>query len=472
MKKVDFVFSYEVKARELESVCMIKQELENRGYTTAVLNTWKALNERPLDVEAEVLVLSACYRTRTLESFVCNVRNYHKVFNLQWEQIRSVESEQADPDDENSNYSVTGRAREAVHVSWGQKNYDRLTKECHVPERNVVLAGHPALDFLRPDLVSYYKSREELFREYQLPTDKKVCLFISSFAIIGRPESEVKVDQSFGEQDSDKRLDVALRSQTEIIHWFRRAMEQSDTVFIYRPHPTEVDNPELKALEAEFPNFRVIKEESVKQWILTCDVIYNWNSTALAEIFMCGKSCYMLRPVPLPDFFNSSIFAESDSIRTEEEFLATLQDPNPAFPITEDKLRYYYYIPEDQYSYEIICDALERVYHDPSYRINGAKQYYARDKVIRRFWDALAAGAIGAFADEKLPAAADRIPPVRKVRSKIRARRAQWANPEATLSDFAIERRKIYDASPQEIEEMCQRMRELTKNRRENRGGI
>ena len=460
MKKVDFVFSYEVKARELESVCMIKQEMERRGYTTAVLNTWQAIHRKPLDLMAEVLVLSACYRTSTLNSFASNIRHYHKAVNLQWEQIRSTEAEREIPEDiTKSNYYYSGKALQAVHISWGQKNADHLIQNCAIPERNVVLAGHPTLDYLRPELRSYYLTREELFSKYDLPSEKKAALFISSFSLVGIPESELALGKSFGDHTIDEKTILFSRSQAEILRWFRSALEKTDMVFIYRPHPAEANNPALKALEAEYENFRVIKDGPVKQWILACDVIYNWNSTSLAEVYMCGKSCYMLRPLPLPDSANASIFDGVEGIQTEADFLKSLEDPNPAFPISEERLRYYYYIPEEKCTYQLICDALERVYHDRSYQINGWKDYYRRDKIVRRFWDDLASSRLGA----KL-AGMKRLPSVfRKVQNKIISRRTTLENPEKGLSDYTIEMRRLNGASPEEIEAMCAKLRQLTQ---------
>ena len=37
MRKYDFLFLYEVKNRELESLCLLKYELERRGYSVAIV---------------------------------------------------------------------------------------------------------------------------------------------------------------------------------------------------------------------------------------------------------------------------------------------------------------------------------------------------------------------------------------------------------------------------------------------------
>ena len=65
MKQVDFLFIYEVKNRELENISLLAAELENRGYTTAFLNSWRAINHPYESYDANTVIISACYNTDT-----------------------------------------------------------------------------------------------------------------------------------------------------------------------------------------------------------------------------------------------------------------------------------------------------------------------------------------------------------------------------------------------------------------------
>ena len=42
---VDFLFVYEIKAREVENDALIAYELRKRGYSCAFVNTWKSLEK-------------------------------------------------------------------------------------------------------------------------------------------------------------------------------------------------------------------------------------------------------------------------------------------------------------------------------------------------------------------------------------------------------------------------------------------
>ena len=60
-----------------------------------------------------------------------------------------------------------------------------------------------------------------------------------------------------------------------------------------------MEQPALEELAKKRPNFHVIFADSVKQWIVAADSISIWMSTAIAEVYMAGKSCHILRPSPL-----------------------------------------------------------------------------------------------------------------------------------------------------------------------------
>ena len=76
MKQVDFLFIYEVKNRELENISLLAAELEMRGYTTAFLNSWRAINHPYESYDANTVIISACYNTDTYRFFTNFVHSF------------------------------------------------------------------------------------------------------------------------------------------------------------------------------------------------------------------------------------------------------------------------------------------------------------------------------------------------------------------------------------------------------------
>lgn len=353
----DFVFVCESKVRELESCCLIGQELENRGYTVGVLNWWLPniyVEYQP--VKTKVLMAHAVYKDESLNRELSFIDGETKVINLQWEQIYSIK----DLTNPNAPWKMEGDAKRVVHLSWGNENFNKLTTYDGVSADRVKIVGQVSMDFLNAKLRNYYLSKEALLEKYNIPQDKKICLFISSFSFTNLPENV---------QDPElvELSNVSYESQKKILEWIQTAVNMyEDIIFIYRPHPAEANNKSIQGLERTYSNFRCISELSVKQWIIASDIIYNWYSTSIADVYFANKNCHILRPVDIPRELECRIFEKGDFIRTKEDFLDTIVTNNSAsFPIPVDNINYAYSNNQEM-TYLRIADVCEKVLKEDS----------------------------------------------------------------------------------------------------------
>ncbi len=184
-QKVDFLFIYEVKARELENVCLLACELERRGYSTAILNSWAMLKKRSRPAySCTTLVVSACYNEEVYRFFTGFAAHYEKVFCLQWEQVPvnySYRSRQV------TSWTYQGPAKQVRNVCWGEAGQKRLVESFGVAPDCTRVTGYITLDFYRPMFRPMLVSRRRLFEREGLDAGKKTCLFISSFAYVKLP---------------------------------------------------------------------------------------------------------------------------------------------------------------------------------------------------------------------------------------------------------------------------------------------
>lgn len=89
MKQLDFLFIYEHKVRELENLCLMKYELDRRGYKTEIIyinDAENALSPKIL-YKTKVLCTMACYHNKTLRWHVKDFIEFEKIIDLQWENI-------------------------------------------------------------------------------------------------------------------------------------------------------------------------------------------------------------------------------------------------------------------------------------------------------------------------------------------------------------------------------------------------
>lgn len=378
MKKVDFLFIYEVRNRELENVALLASELKRRGYSVAFLNSWACLNLKYPSYDAEVLVLSACYNTGTYQFFTGHAANFRKVVNLQWEQV--IKNGYAFSEEVTS-WHFSGDGLVSRHVCWGENTKRRLTERFGIAEEFLKVCGYISLDFYRPEFKDFIIPKEKLFQDNGLDVNKITALFISSFGLVGMPENLTGIGNN-----SLKATDLrtAQESQKAMLEWFRVALAKHPQVqFIYRFHPIEIDKPELVQLQRDFHNFHCISCEAVKHWIVAADKVYNWLSSAAIEVYCCKKQTFILRPIPVPWEGDLPIFEDCKKIEIFDEFEKSLSLPidTVSQPLKSEVVKDYYLI-DDAPVYSKICDFFVDTYKSSSYK---SQQYNLHNTAFDRW---------------------------------------------------------------------------------------
>lgn len=363
--KVDFLIAYEHKAREIEAICLIKIELERRGYSVGLSNTYDEQRVRFVERRRAAVVLTpALYSDASLFAFVYRVAGAcTKVVNLQWEQALTNQDE-SDPE---FYQNPKGLARQAVHLCWGEEPRRRMIASGVRPDRAVVV-GPVQMDVLRQEMRGFYQSKAQIGFEFDLDPAREWALFISSFTFTNMPAEEFETELGCVGDWLLEFRSISVISQTEILAWVKAACAQfPDRIFIYRPHPSETTDPKLNGLADEFENFRVIAERPVRQWIHVSDRIFTWYSTSAAEVYFSGKTCSVLRPVEIPLAIDVSIFRNARTLRTMGEFRHALESPQPPFSLDVDLLRRYFDVDAATPTYIKICDLLEEVHKSDKY---------------------------------------------------------------------------------------------------------
>ena len=208
------------------------------------------------------------------------------------------------------------------------------------------------LDFNHTKVNGFYQSKDTLFAEYGLDTCKKTLLFISSFAYVNALQHHMAVAENFMNKDEImEKIVYATDSQKEILKWMKRFLsENRDTVLIYRPHPVESDSKELYKIAEEHANFKIIKDYAVGQWISTCDKIYIWVSTSIAQVYSLKKPCYVLQPYQMIDSQSPEYFQYAECITDYKAFHNSIDSDDDAFPIEKDIFETFYRF-DDEFSY-------------------------------------------------------------------------------------------------------------------------
>lgn len=338
----DFRFLYEHKAREMESIALLSYELAKRGYSSDFYPC-NGMGGIPIS-EAKVLITPYLYNDLHVDSMKKFARGADKIVNLQWEQIFQAKYEGV----ESFFHYPKGKAQTALHLCWGKKERDALIK-CGISAENMVITGPVHMDFLRTEFKNYYLTKEKIAEEFGISNNKEWILFVSSFS--GEARRLDSSGQPVDETDAD-------RTKTIFLQWVQSVLEISkQSEFIYRPHPNEKSDARLTKLASKYKNFHIVGDYSVKQWIKVSEKIINWISTSIGEIFFAGKSCVIIRPLPIDPPNEMAILVGAKTINSLEGFISSLKSKSE-FPVTQAQMLDYYDVKPEIASYKRICDVL------------------------------------------------------------------------------------------------------------------
>ena len=171
------------------------------------------------------------------------------------------------------------------------------------------------------------------------------------------------------EEESRENIRMQEKSQEILLDWFRQLLRDEEGLqIIYRPHPAEAKNPEFLKRAREIRDFHVIQQESIRNWIMNCDILCNWQSTAMIELYAAKKKSLILRPIPIPFKRAMPIFDEGHfrAVTCYEELLREVREEHPVFPVEEERLLQFYSIGE-QPAYERVGRYLIDTLNDPEY---------------------------------------------------------------------------------------------------------
>lgn len=358
---IDFLILYEHKARELDSICLLKAALQQKGYSVVIEKTgylnyakYRKKANRP-----KVILTYSMYDDSSVAVQVLTVGSskVKKVVNLHWEEIID------DNETAIKAHTPQQNAAKATHICWGEGAFQRL-KNAGV--ENAVITGAMHIDFLRKEFAPMYLTREEICKNYHIP-EGKMLLYISSFNTYDLTEKEISILEEKLGNSFVQFLKEADETKTTTIEWFKQLLADDHHLsIVYRPHPGENKDERLSELEKN-NRFFVISDGTARQWILASDIITTWVSTAITEVYFANKKCLIIRPYPISH--DVPLFDQCKSINNYDDLLAEINNEDSPFPVDESKFKYHYANNGNRFAFQNVVDLLEKVYSSDSFDI-------------------------------------------------------------------------------------------------------
>lgn len=339
---MDVLIIYERKLRELENALLLKLELEKRGLTCEIRQFYEISLSNLLGLKKYKIILAPhLYSTKSIPRIYSRFGKADNIINLQYEQVLSKKWEKLGV------HNPQGEAKKAYHICWGESTQQRLV-DTGVDVSRIRTLGAVQLDMLRKEYrEQYFDAREVLGRKYNLPTNKKWSVFISSLSYANITEERLKNNEALTNTSMKYYADNHTENRHLFLEWFEKILEKNkENIFIYRPHPEELSLEPVEKLALKFENFVIIPDESVKTWIANCDKVYSWFSTSVIEAHFLNKKYSILRPIKLLDEADSVLLKKARFIESysefEEDYFSDIAIEE--LPLDDDDVNDYYLI--------------------------------------------------------------------------------------------------------------------------------
>lgn len=365
LKKVDFLLVYEHKMRELENLCLLAVELENRGYSTEIVGCVDLARKIKPIYDVKVIIIPGALNNVSFDYYVGKFANFKKIINMPCEQVITEIKEECKLE------VIETLGKDSLYVTWGNYFKRHLIETSKCKSEKIEVCGHIGMDFWKEGFRGYYDNNKlELSEKYNIDIKKNWNIFISSLALSSMTNSELEKIEDVTGRNYMEKYKIEIQTKKDILTWFENILkEKPNEIIIYRPHPAERKSVELFELEKKYSNFKVIEEGSVRQWISMCERIFTWASTSIVDVYFAKRNCYILRPVDLPGDFDAPIFFDASTIKKEADFMAIFSSKDKdGFPLSMKLLSDYYDI-SDNYSFKKVANICEKVIKGNEYNV-------------------------------------------------------------------------------------------------------
>ncbi|PHO11959.1 hypothetical protein CPG38_10145 [Malaciobacter marinus] len=357
---MDFLIVYERKQRELENAVLLKIELEERGYDCKIVQYYEASKFNIFNIKSpKVILVPHLYGDTSIYRNFSRFGKSNFLINFQYEQVLSEKWEKL------GHHNPKGEAKKGIHICWGIKTKERLLS-VGIDDKNLKIIPPLHIDLLRKEYRRNSKQlKMQLSKECNIDAKKSWNLFISSFTYADVDDYRLRINENVAGVSLSDFKRIHTESRDKILVWFRKILNKDkENLLIYRPHPDELNIDKVLELENEFENFKFIRHSSVKDWIETSDNIYSWYSTSIVESHFLNKSYAILRPMILPNDFDSVLVKKANFIEKyidfDEDYFKSISLKKCAI---EDRfVREYYEKNDSSPSYKIYADFLEDLY--------------------------------------------------------------------------------------------------------------
>jgi surface carbohydrate biosynthesis protein len=331
MRQVDVVLLYEHVAREMDVACAIKYLMASRhGLHVEIVQQPFGVSEALATLHPRLVVLPFCYSNSILHYPLLFDWFDAVYFNMAWEEL-FYEGNRASKLPQG--YFET---QNVLHHTWGDFFVKILVAQGVNPQ-HIFHNGNPSYTLYQEPYRKYFDQRADLASRHKLDPAKRWIFFPENYNWAFYADWRLEELQRFGvERDHiDEMVRFCRDSFKDVMGWCNSVADADSVEVIVRPRPAtpleEFRRATTDAVQKTADRMHIIKEESVREWIMASDVVVSSYSTSLIEAAVAGKAAYMVEPYPIPQSLSMDWHHLLPHLHTYAEF------QNAAFGLDSDR---------------------------------------------------------------------------------------------------------------------------------------
>ena len=322
MEKAGIVWVIEHVDRELDVACATKYLLEKYfQLEVEIVSVQNSVFNLSRHKNPKLVIVPYFYGVKgtLLEEYV-RFWPDASYFNLSWEQL-FYKANQAYKR-VNDNFTKTM----VFHHVWGEF-FKQILLDQGVERGNIFVNGHPAYKLYDEPYRKYFITRDEIAEKYSLSRSKPWIIFPENYGwgFYSNDHLERIVQRGADRTTVYELRDFCRESFSEVIRWCQSLANTGDVEIILRPRPTTTTQQMQEAIQTQIGNipehFYVIKDLTIRDWILAGDIIVSSYSTTLIEASVAGKAAFMLTPIPIPNSLATEWHDKVAKIKSCDEFM-------------------------------------------------------------------------------------------------------------------------------------------------------
>jgi surface carbohydrate biosynthesis protein len=320
MRKVDIVYLYEHAARELDVACAVSAILQRQYGVTVEIVQWPIgfLNTFH-NLQPRLVVLPFCYTEQSFRKLLAAWRK-SIFFNVTWEQLFYPGNKTAKTP--RGEFSVN----HVIHHAWSEF-YASFLKQQGIPENHIYLNGQPAYQLYDEPYRNYFASRTYLAERFGLNPECRWLFFPENYnwAFYTQKTIDQFIRNGQSPDDVHAMQEYCKKSLAETVLWCAEIARTNKVEVILRPRPatslTEFKEAVAQIIPSIPAGLHILKDESVRDWILASDVVVSSYSTSLLEAAIAGKPVYLVEPYPIPSSLKMQWHEYLPHIKTPQQFM-------------------------------------------------------------------------------------------------------------------------------------------------------